>query len=307
MLSPLTVADTVRNTLQARVDHASTLVNWATATVGFGVSLEAVEPIHDLIAWIRFRKRDSAHTKELAEFIPVSRNKSKYIGSPHPSWLKWFGRVGLIVVVAGVIAEWRCGAKLEDAHNGVHEYDLAKLTEADKKAGSAKDSADAVGKEYDSLLKKYTAAEGELIELKAERMPRRLSSEQQATLRQRAATFAIKTIGIGCVNTDQEGFDFEQDFVRTFGNAGSPVKLDFWLTSCDTQIGPAGPDSFHPPIDIWTGSGRQGDAEILRKALIKIGIDKKQIRIKPNDNQTMLRLMVGPHAQWAPEDAKRPR
>lgn len=191
MLSLFFVVDPVRDTLQAQVDQLSGWVNWATATVGFGVALEAIEPIHDLIAWIKFRKKDSAHIKELAEFFPVSRNKSKYTGPPHPSWLKWFGRVGVIVVVAGVVAEWRCGAKLEDAQNAVHKYDVAKLTEADQKAGNAAKSAktaddkaqaadasagkaqskaNAVGKQAADLLAKYTAAESELEEEKRKRL-----------------------------------------------------------------------------------------------------------------------------------------
>jgi hypothetical protein len=149
MLSLLSVADPIRDTLQARVDQLSHWVNWATAAVGAGVALEAIEPIHDLISWIKFRKRESAHIKELAEVVPVSRNKSTYITS-HPVWLKWCGRVGIIMVVAGVVGEWRYGAKLEDAHDAVQKYDLAKLTAADEKAGKAEDSA----------IKAETAAQG---------------------------------------------------------------------------------------------------------------------------------------------------
>jgi len=139
-----------RDTLQARVDQLSGWVNWATATVGAGVTLEAIEPLHDFIAWTKFRRRESTHIKEIAEFVPVQRSKSKYKSPSHPLWLKWCGRIGLIAVVAGVVGEWRCGAKLEDAQNAVHEYDVAKLMEADQKAGAAATSAKTAHDEADA-------------------------------------------------------------------------------------------------------------------------------------------------------------
>jgi len=49
--------------------------------------------------------------------------------------------IGIILVVIGVVGEWRFGAKLEDAHNAIHKYDVRKLTEADQKAGDASTSA----------------------------------------------------------------------------------------------------------------------------------------------------------------------
>jgi hypothetical protein len=190
-------------------------------------------------------------------------------------------------------------SKAKEAANNASSA-LTKAETADVKSGKAQEKADAVGKQADELLKKYDAAERELIELKAERMPRRLSSAQKAKLRQEVAAFAVKAIGVGCINTEREGFDFEQDFVDTFRSPDSPVRLDFWLTSCDSILEPAGPDSFHPPIEVSVGSARQSDAEILVKALAGIGIDKKQIKRKADTSPTLLRIMIGPHAQWLP-------
>jgi hypothetical protein len=47
----------------------------------------------------------------------------------------------LILVVIGVVGEWRCGAKLEDAHNAIHDLDNAQLTAAQIEAGDAAASA----------------------------------------------------------------------------------------------------------------------------------------------------------------------
>lgn len=146
MLSLSLIVDPVRELLNAQVRHFSKLVGWANILVALGVAMEGVEFVHDAIVWIkrwRRNKSERAVLKELAEIFPADETKlKKESNSDHPRWVKRFTRVGLIVVVIGVVGEWRCGTKLEDAHNAVHEYDLAKLTEADQKAGAAKDSAD---------------------------------------------------------------------------------------------------------------------------------------------------------------------
>lgn len=145
MLSLSPIVDPARDVLNAHVRHLSRLVGWANIAVAVGVAMEGVELIHDAIAWIkrrRLRKKELVAQKELAELFPAGEVRpSVELHSDHPGWVKRFTRIGLIVVVAGVMAEWKCGAKLEDAHNAVHEYDLAKLTEADQKAGESAKSA----------------------------------------------------------------------------------------------------------------------------------------------------------------------
>jgi hypothetical protein len=137
--------DPIRDALEATVRHFSNRVTWATLTVATGVVLEAVEIIHDGVSRVkrkRREKRERAELNEVANIFPCGEmTASRESNSNEPKWVKLVLRLGLILVVVGVVGEWRCGAKLEDAHNAVHEYDLAKLTEANQKAGDAQTSA----------------------------------------------------------------------------------------------------------------------------------------------------------------------
>jgi hypothetical protein len=173
MLSPSSISDAVRDAQQARISHASNLVNWATAIVAVGVALEAVEFLHDGVVWIKRKRREQrerSELKELALIVPVGEIRGAVEShSDHPKWVKRTLRLGLILVVVGVVGEWRCGARLEDAHNAVHQYDIAKLTEADQKAGNAADSAktahdevDAVGNKADTIDKRLDVASAQL-------------------------------------------------------------------------------------------------------------------------------------------------
>lgn len=74
--------------------------------------------------------------------------------NPHPDhlvWIRWATRIGLILVVGGVVGEWRYGAKLEDAHSAVHQHDLEKMAEANERAGNAADSAKTAHNELDVM------------------------------------------------------------------------------------------------------------------------------------------------------------
>ena len=173
MLSPSSVECGIRNALEAWKDHLSGFVTASTITVAVGVALEGVEFIHDICAYIgrkRFEKRDAANLKELARFSPIGQST---VGSfRHSEWLtkleRWakrFGRLGLILVVIGVVGEWRYGAKLEDAQNALHKLDIAELTAAEREAGdaaksakAAHDEADAAQKSSDKALKTSNAA-----------------------------------------------------------------------------------------------------------------------------------------------------
>jgi hypothetical protein len=176
MFSLPPIDDPIRNALDAQVRHFSKLVGLANITVAIGVAIEGVELLHDALAWSKrrgVRKKESAVQEELAEIFPAAEAQIRAeSNSDHPRWVKRSTRIGLIVVVLGVVAEWRCGDKLEDAHNAVHEYDLAKLTEADQKAGNAAKSAetahgeaDDVSKEVAVLKPKIKNASAKLAEL----------------------------------------------------------------------------------------------------------------------------------------------
>jgi hypothetical protein len=155
MLSFPSIVDPVRDILNSHVRHFSKLVGWSTVIVAIGVALEGVEIVHDVIAWMKRRSREKserAALREISDLFPASDVRGETEShSDHPRWVKRLLRLGLIMVVVGVVGEWRCGAKLEDAHNAVHEYDLAKLTEADQKAGDAATSAKIAHEEADAV------------------------------------------------------------------------------------------------------------------------------------------------------------
>jgi hypothetical protein len=178
------------------------------------------------------------------------------------------------------------------------QAEMALLTkEASDAATSAQRTADTlklVKNEADDLLAKYEAAELELTALKAKSLPRRLSSKQKELLGKRVAAFAAKSIFVGCVDDGTETSDFEQDFVKAFSNPGLHFKLEYAL-SCSVEFGPVmGPQA--PSIQVEAGSERQGDADILVKALEEIGINKKEIVTKSNPNKSLLALTIGPKA-----------
>jgi hypothetical protein len=155
MLLLSSISDPIRDALQARADHLSVLVGWANITVAIGVALEGIEICHDIVAWTKRKRREKRELivlNELAEIFPVS--KARRVTESHsdePRWVKRLLRIGLIIVVIGVVGEWRCGAKLEDAHNAIHEYDVAKLTGAEKAAGDAATSAKIAHEEADAV------------------------------------------------------------------------------------------------------------------------------------------------------------
>lgn len=143
----LSIGCSTSEACQTQADHFSTLVTWATIIVAIGVALEGVELIHDGIVWIkrsRLKKKELLALKELAEIFPSTDKAIIELesNSGHSKWVNRFTRIGLILVVAGVVGEWIYGARLEDAHNAVHKYDMAKLTEAERQAGDAKMSAE---------------------------------------------------------------------------------------------------------------------------------------------------------------------
>jgi hypothetical protein len=157
-LSFSSIADPVRDNLDATVRHFSHLVALSTIAVALGVLMEGVELAHAVVDWRkqkRREKRERIQLEELRQVVPVSEGKKKLpkLHSDEPIWAKLILRVGLILVVIGVVGEWRYGAKLEDAHDAVHRYDLEKIGEANAKSGAAFERAAQTEKEAAEDLK----------------------------------------------------------------------------------------------------------------------------------------------------------
>lgn len=190
MFSFSPIVDPIRDVLNSRVRHFSKLIGWATVVVAIGVALEGIEIVHDGIAWVKRRRREKsehADLKRVADIFPCGETRGETESHPdHPRWVKRWLRVGLIIVVIGVVAEWRCGAKLEDAHDDVHEYDLAKLIEANQKAGEAATSAKTAHDEAD-IVAKQAAGQGPRAKLLVKAAPE---------LARKLAPFAGQRVGL---------------------------------------------------------------------------------------------------------------
>jgi hypothetical protein len=158
----------VMEVCQSQKVHFFSLVKWSTIAVAVGVTLEGFELLYDLVAWIkrwRKKKRESAQLKELSKFAPLNKAfiKPKAPGFDHPRWVKVIGRLGLILVVLGVVGESRYGAKLEDVQNDIHTSDMARLTEAQRLAGDAAVSAKTAHEEADAVKKEADELERDIL------------------------------------------------------------------------------------------------------------------------------------------------
>jgi len=233
----LPIESPIRDVLQARADHFSVLVMWATVTVAAGVALEGVELVHDAIIWIKRRqmeKKELADLRKVAEIVPVSEVtiKTESTASDHPKWVKVLGRIGLIAVVIGVVAESRNGAKLEDAHNAIHAFDMTLLTEAQRNAGdaaasakTAHDEADAVKIETDVLTLRLNGASNKVDDIEQDTLaqgPRwRLLKQGKDIFIKALKPFAGQRVTVViCGNEDVERSRFEQLIMNMFREAG---------------------------------------------------------------------------------------
>jgi hypothetical protein len=200
--------------------------------------------------------------------------------------------VGWIFIIGGLLGELKAGSKIAALSANIQECSDAKVTAATIEAGDASTSAKTAHEEAVDLLQKFKAAEGEIVELKAAKLPRRLSSDQKVVFRRGVTSFKVKTFQISCSTAGgnaKEPLDFELDFVDAIDRK-TPVQFEY-MASCNAFVG-AG--MFIPPIQVEAGADRTDDEETLIKALIQIGVDKKQIRRKPNDNRELLSLTIGP-------------
>jgi hypothetical protein len=175
MLSLPPIECGIRHALEAWKNHVSKFVTASTITVAVGVALEGVEFVQDACAYIarkRFQREELAHLEELAKWLPVGKlARSRF---HHPAWLekleRWakrFGRLGLILVVVGVVGEWRYGTKLEDAHNALHVLDVAELTAAQVEAGDAAKSAESAHAEAAETKQETTTLKINLAQARA--------------------------------------------------------------------------------------------------------------------------------------------
>src|ERR1700730_10439595 len=107
------IADPTRDALDASIRHFSKLVGWATIAVAIGVALEGIELVHDAVVWRRKKRRkkqESAILEEMTDIFPSGEVWAEGEPKPeHPPWVKRLLRVGLILVVIGVVGEWSCG------------------------------------------------------------------------------------------------------------------------------------------------------------------------------------------------------
>jgi hypothetical protein len=296
--------DPVEDALQATVNFWSHRVTLATVLVAIGVAMEAIELVHAGVEYLKRHMRlrhERTQLTELREIVPLNEivPRGKVHEATEPTWVKVFLRVGVMLVAIGVIGEWRYGERLNESQNAVHKYDLAKLTEADQKAGGAAKSAQDAYDLGTDLLGKYKVDEREIVELKAVKLPRRLSSAQKEIVRLAVTSFEGRSFNISCATPGgdpKEPLDFEMDFVDALGRKNVPrvrkvpVTVGYLIT-CDTLLTGG---THIPPLQVEAGVDRQDDAEILVKALVGIGISKKQITRKPNANKEILSLTIGP-------------
>jgi hypothetical protein len=269
--------DSVRDALDGQVHHFSSVVRLATIAVAIGVALEGVELLHDARAWIKgrqLRKKELAALEELAEIFPAGEAKfGTESPSDHPGWVKVLARIGLILVVVGVVAEWRYGAELEDAQNGVHEYDLAKLTEANQKAGDAAVSAQ-TARDAAQRASEYAAW-------------RTITDEQGKVIRTCVgSSLNGHTLTIQANPDEAEIWAFASRIVVNFGMMQAKEVL--WPRG---WIVPAG-------LKFSVGKNRQRDFELMTKALDAAGVDEAARLKDQSDHKNVsdddLILTVGP-------------
>jgi hypothetical protein len=272
------VNDPLRDALQSGVTYFSDRVSWSTYLVFAGVALELIELIHDFIEWLKRRKaaeRDISGLREISEFVPVQVKRSSKCKSaaPHSEhwFVKWSTRIGTILVVFGVLGEGWYGIKLEDAHNAVHEYDLAKLTTADEKAGDAAQSANTAKK-----------AAKDAWEYAAWRI---ISDEQFKQIKEQLVSLRGHTLTIQANPDEAEIWGYANRLNASFGTKGTAALWpQGWIVS--------------PGLTFSIGKNRQYDFEAIVKALDAAGVEKADVLRKKSDHKGVsdndLILTVGP-------------
>jgi hypothetical protein len=157
-----TVDDPIRDALQHRADHFLTLVMWSTRLVLIGVVVEGTEFAVEFGAWIVRqvrRKRERANLKEVNNIFPAYENSSKDEREFHlPKRVKFVAFTGLVLVVVGVAGELDFEYKLEIANGDIQSLD-------NDQTSKAKQEADEVGTQTDSLEKRLVVASAQLEDI----------------------------------------------------------------------------------------------------------------------------------------------
>jgi hypothetical protein len=292
-LSLSSIADPVRNKLDATVHHFSYLVALSTITVAVGVLMEGVELAHAIFEWRkrkRREKRERIQLEELRQVFSVSEGKRKLSKShsEEPTWAKLILRVGLILVAIGVVGEWRYGGKLEDAHDAVHQYDLGKILEANQKAGeaavsakTAHDEADAVKLETDAIQNRLDAASKQLgiIEKQVRVQGPRwkiLADNKDRFIRDlkpfSPAKITILICGQGVSPTEQLGT--EQRLLNLLGKPGPNWTAANWETGYEkwSMCPNTSSNGLQMTISGSAGDGLKKAATALKDELLGLGI-----------------------------------
>ncbi len=269
-LSLSSIADPVRDKLDALVRHFSHLVAVSTLAVALGVIMEGIELVHAFVEWRKRKRREKRgriQLEELRQIVPISEDKRKLpkSHSEEPPWAKLVLRVGLILVVVGVVGEWRCGAELEDAHNAVHEYDLGKITEADRKAGDA--------------IEKAAKADLARVQLEASMAWRRMSEEQGRKLCSVLGPKRARAIPVMTGIEDLEAWWYAQSIIAALDRCAKSGGL----SRAASGYMPHWFVNTPPFFGVWTTfdaankftvsvEQRKLDAENLRRKLVSVGV-----------------------------------
>jgi hypothetical protein len=268
------------------VRHFSRLVGCSTIVVAIGVLLEGIELVHAAIEWRKLKRRENVervHSEELRQIIPIGSDTRKLpkSHSGEPPWARLILRVGLILVVIGVVGEWRYGADLEDAHDAVHTCDLDKIKEANEKAADAANSATVAREEADAA--KIAAKDAQEYA-----RWRSISDKQVASIRKRVASLNGHILIIQANPDEPEILAFANRIVLGLGNGIMDVKPTFWPRG---WIVPAG-------LRFDIGKARQADFDTIVRALDKAGVVKADVLRRASDHRNVtddqLVLTVGP-------------
>jgi hypothetical protein len=157
------------------------------------------------------------------------------------------GRIGLIAVVVGVVAESRYGGKLEDAHNAIHAHDMTLLTAAQQNASdaatsakTAHDEADAVKKEAATIEERLGKASTQLTAQEEEILiqgPRwgLLKRGENAFIEALKPFAGQKATVVICGQGETERFVFEQVLLDLLHKAGWSAGYQSWK-GCPTML-----------------------------------------------------------------------
>jgi hypothetical protein len=239
MLLPQKVTeDIARRVLTDEAARWFSRLIWATRLVVIGVVVEGIAVFHEVVdvvkKWLQ-RRKDRADITTLREIFPVSETvNGTELESHAPTWVKVVAFIGLISVAVGVAGEWKYEVKFEAATDAIQTFDNNRVTEAQKQAGdaaesakSAKASADAVGKEAAGIDTRLQIASRELgvfeKDVIAQGPRAKLLAKAAPNLVRELRPFAGQRVGLYVCG--QQGLA-EQETIDTWGAIASILDAD---------------------------------------------------------------------------------